>query len=140
MACKIEFVMQCKGMRDGEDFTGGFLEFLFEEVVRSNPLKVWRSENEEAASRYHSSNEIYGHPSIVNRIKAQLEDGFESIPIEIVILPASDILVIKAEESVAPLHMVTLSGLKMVVYKRRNECVLKSRNENKGLVCLNFRD
>lgn len=81
MAKKIEFVMQCKGMRDGEDFTPGFLEYLFEEVVRSNPLKVWKSENQEAACRYHSSNEIYGHPSLVHRIKAKLEDEYESIPV-----------------------------------------------------------
>ncbi len=42
---KLEFVMQCKGMRDGEDFASGYLEYLYEEVLRHNPLKVWKTDN-----------------------------------------------------------------------------------------------
>ena len=69
----------------------------------------------------------------------QSESGaMESI--EVVLQPTADLLIIKKDSSVAPVHMITLSGLKMVVYKRKNECVLKSRNENKGLTLLSFYD
>ncbi len=44
----------------------------------------------------------------------------EGTQVEVVILPSADLLIIKKEGAIAPLHMITLSGLKMVVYKKKN--------------------